>query len=170
MASIAASTVGARRPLQCADMHRNVLGLRDQSCARVANRKRKIAAGIEYLGIGGAKHGFAHFLHDRAQPVLDDGTGDGVDFGSHACPKVFRLGVADTAAGYIVALIDQFERLRDQLSPGRLVKALSITSPIGCHALPSNCTRRICLMGRKTPGPVLIAIPRSRNEPRKSLM
>ena len=33
--------------------------------------------------------------------------------------------------------------------------ALSITSPIGCHMVPSNWTRRICLMGWKSVGPVL---------------
>jgi len=49
----------------------------------------------------------------------------------------------------------------DQLSPGKLVNALSITSPIGCQALPSNCTSRICLIGRKSVGPVLMAMPGS---------
>ncbi len=72
-----------RRPGQRADMHRKVIGLRDQASADVANRQRKIAAGIEDLRIGGAKHGFAHFLHDRTQTMLDDGTGDGIDLGGH---------------------------------------------------------------------------------------
>ena len=43
----------------------------------------------------------------------------------------------------------------------RLANALSITSPIGCQALPSNCTSRICLIGWKSAGPVLIAMPGS---------
>jgi len=73
----------ARRPGQRADMDRNVFGLRDQPSARVADRERKIAAGIEDLRIGGAKHGLAHLRHDRAEPVLNDGSCDGIYFGSH---------------------------------------------------------------------------------------
>jgi hypothetical protein len=53
-------------------MHRNVIGLRDQPALRVADREREITARIEYLRIGGAKHGFAHFGHDTAQAMLDD--------------------------------------------------------------------------------------------------
>jgi hypothetical protein len=41
------------------------------------------------------------------------------------------------------------------------MKAFSITSPIGCHAVPSNCTRRICLIGWKSVDPVLIVMPGS---------
>ena len=54
-----------RGPWQRADMDRDMIGLRDQAAARVADREREVAAGIEDLRIGGAKHGFAHFLHDR---------------------------------------------------------------------------------------------------------
>jgi hypothetical protein len=54
----------------------------------------------------------------------------------------------------------------ESLSPGCRVRpasygcvlpanAFSITSPIGCHTVPSNWTRRICLMGWKSVGPVL---------------
>jgi hypothetical protein len=68
-----------RRPRQRADMDREMIRLRDQACSRVADRQREIAAGIEDLRIGGAKHGFAHFLHDRAQPVLNHGPRDGID-------------------------------------------------------------------------------------------
>ena len=73
-----------RRPGQRPDMHRDVIGLRDQATAGVADAERKIAAGIEDLRIGGAKHGFAHFLHDRAETMLDDGSRDGIDLGGHA--------------------------------------------------------------------------------------
>lgn len=41
------------------------------------------------------------------------------------------------------------------------MKASSITSPIGCQAVPSNCTRRICLIGWKSVDPVLIVMPGS---------
>ena len=74
-----------RRPGQRADMDRDVVGLRDQAAARVADRQREIAAGIEDLRIGGAKHGFAHLLHDRTETMLDDGAGDGIDLGGHSC-------------------------------------------------------------------------------------
>ena len=73
-----------RRPGQRADMNRKVIGLRDQTRVGVADRQRKIAAGIEDLRIGGAKHRLAHLLHDRTEPVLDDGTRDGVDLGGHS--------------------------------------------------------------------------------------
>jgi len=56
-----------RRPWQRADMDREMIGLRDQTSAGVANRQREVAAGIEDLGIGGAKHGLAHLLHDRTE-------------------------------------------------------------------------------------------------------
>jgi hypothetical protein len=71
-----------RRPGQRADVNRDVIGLRDQAAACVADRQRKVAAGIEDLRIGSAKHSFAHFPHDRRQTMLDDGTGDGID---HSC-------------------------------------------------------------------------------------
>src|SRR3982074_2834441 len=74
---------GKRRPWQCADMNRDVVRLGDQAPACVANRKRKITAGVEDLRIGGAKHGFAHFFHDRAQPVLNDGSRDRIDLDGH---------------------------------------------------------------------------------------
>jgi hypothetical protein len=75
---------GKRRPWQRTDMNRDVIGLRDQASASVANRKREVAAGIEYLRVGRAKHGFAHFLHDRAETMLNDGSRDGIDLGGHA--------------------------------------------------------------------------------------
>src|SRR6202165_186969 len=43
---------GERRPGQRADMNRDVVRLRDQAAARVANRQRKITAGVEDLRIG----------------------------------------------------------------------------------------------------------------------
>ena len=73
-----------RRPGQRADMNRKVIGLRDQTPAGVADRQREIAAGIEDLRIGGAKHRFAHLLYDRTEPVLDDGARDGIDLGGHS--------------------------------------------------------------------------------------
>ena len=73
-----------RRPWQRADMDRQMVGLRDQPRACVANRQRKVAAGIEDLGIGGAKHCLAHLFHDRTEPMLDDGPCDGIDLGGHA--------------------------------------------------------------------------------------
>src|ERR1700730_3926419 len=73
-----------RRPRQRTDMHRKVIGLRGQAAACVANRQRKVAAGIEDLRVRGAKHGFAHLLHDRTEAVLDDGSGDRVDFPGHS--------------------------------------------------------------------------------------
>ena len=75
-----------RRPGQCADMDRQMIGLRDQAGVGVADRQRKIAAGIEDLRIGGAKHGFAHLFHDRTEAVLDDGARDGIDLGGHSYP------------------------------------------------------------------------------------
>ena len=75
-----------RRPGQRADMNRQVIGLRDQAGVGVADRQRKIAAGIEDLRIGGAKHGLAHLLHDRTEAVLDDGARDGIDLGGHSYP------------------------------------------------------------------------------------
>ncbi len=68
-----------RGPGQRADMDRDVVGLRDQPRLHVADRQRKVAAGVENLRIGGAQHGLAHLGHDRAQPMLDDGTRDGVN-------------------------------------------------------------------------------------------
>jgi hypothetical protein len=53
------------------------------------------------------------------------------------------------------------ERVNNQLSFGRAANALSTTSPIGCQELPSNCTSRICSIGWKSAGPVLIAMPGS---------
>ncbi len=73
----------ARRPGQRADMDGNVIGLRDQPRLHVADRQREIAAGIEDLRIGRAQHGLAHLGHDRAQPMLDDGAGDGIDGCGH---------------------------------------------------------------------------------------
>ena len=91
-----------RRPWQRADMHRQMIGLRDQAGARVANPQRKVAAGIEDLRIGGAKHGLAHLLHDRTQPMLDDGPCDGIDLGGHSCLVVllnyWRQAEAETSA------------------------------------------------------------------------
>ena len=72
-----------RRPWQRADMNRNVIGLRDQAAARVANREREIAAGVEDLRIGGAKHRFAHFLDDRTETVLNDRARDRIDLDGH---------------------------------------------------------------------------------------
>ena len=97
-----------RRPWQRADMDRNVIGLRDQPAARVADRQREIAAGIEDLRIGGAKHGFAHFLHDRAQAMLDDGAGDGIDRGGHSCRSFKRhrqRGTATSASARAASMI-----------------------------------------------------------------
>src|SRR5258705_11115896 len=74
---------GERRPGQRADMNRDVVGLRDQASAGVANGQREIAARVEDLRIGGAKHGLAHFLHDRAETMLNDGSRDGIDLGGH---------------------------------------------------------------------------------------
>src|SRR3954469_25184222 len=75
---------GKRRPRQRTDMNRDVVGLSDQASVYVANRKRKITAGVEDLRIGGAKHGFAHFFYDRAQPVLNHGSRDRIDLDGHA--------------------------------------------------------------------------------------
>src|SRR5882757_9679134 len=72
-----------RRPRQRADVNRKVVGLRDQAGVGVADRQREIAAGIEDLRIGRAKHGLAHFLDDRTEPMLDDGSCDGIDLGGH---------------------------------------------------------------------------------------
>jgi hypothetical protein len=77
---------GERRPGQRADMHRDMIGLRDQATLCVANAQREIAAGIEDLRIGGAKHGFAHFLHDRAETMLNNGSRDGIDLGGACAP------------------------------------------------------------------------------------
>src|SRR5229473_413534 len=84
-----------RRPGQRADMHRDMIGLRDQATPCVANAKRKIAAGIEDLRIGGAKHGFAYFLHDRAETMLNDGSRDGIDLGGHALLLAKKLASVD---------------------------------------------------------------------------
>ena len=78
-----------RRPGQCTDVNRQMVGLCDQACIGVADRQRKIAAGIEDLRIGGAKHRLAHLFHDRTEPVLDDGTRDGIDLGGHSYPLLF---------------------------------------------------------------------------------
>src|SRR5207248_2370782 len=75
---------GKRRPRQRADMNRDVVGLSDQPSVYVANGKRKITAGVEDLRIGGAKHGFAHFFYDRAQPVLNHGSRDRIDLDGNA--------------------------------------------------------------------------------------
>src|SRR5437660_8746016 len=65
-------------------MNGNVIGLCDQAAACVANPERKVTAGIEDLRIGGAKHGFAHLLHDRTEAVLNNRTCNGIDFCGHA--------------------------------------------------------------------------------------
>src|SRR3954449_902457 len=78
-----------RRPRQCADMDRQMIGLCDQAGVGVADRQRKISAGIEDLRIGGAKHGFAHLFHNRTEAMLDDGARDGIDLGGHAVPLLF---------------------------------------------------------------------------------
>ena len=71
------------RPGQRADMHRDVIGLRDQARIPVANRQREIPARIQYLRIGGAQHRLAHLLDDGAEAVLHDGSRDGIDLGGH---------------------------------------------------------------------------------------
>ncbi len=87
-----------RRPGQRADVNRKMIGLRDQASSGVADRQREIAAGIEDLRIGGAKHGLAHLFHDRTEPMLDDGTRDGIDPGRH-CTPLLLIGqsVAETS-------------------------------------------------------------------------
>src|SRR6516162_6146495 len=75
-------------PWQRTDMHRNVVGLGDQAAFCVANRQREIPAGVEDLRIGRAKHGFAHFLDDRTQPVLDDGSRDRIYYCVHTLTTV----------------------------------------------------------------------------------
>ena len=77
---------GKRRPRQRADMHRDVIGLCDQAAAGVADGEREIATGVQYLRVGGAKHRLAHFRHDRAQPVLNDGACDGIYLDGHCRP------------------------------------------------------------------------------------
>jgi hypothetical protein len=77
-------------PGQGADMHRNVVGLRDQPRLRIADCQREIPAGVEDLRVRRAQHGFAHLGDDGAETVLDDGAGDGVDVSLHrlltGCP------------------------------------------------------------------------------------
>ncbi len=68
-----------RRIGQGADMDRHVLGLGDQPAVEVADRRRKVAARVEDLRIGGAKHRFAHLFDDRQQAMLDDRCDDRVD-------------------------------------------------------------------------------------------
>ena len=69
---------------QRADVDRHVLGLRDEAARGVAERGREIPARVQDLRVGRAKHGLAHLLDDRAQPVLDHRDGDGVDLLVHA--------------------------------------------------------------------------------------
>ena len=59
-----------RRKRQGADMDRHVLGLRNQPAVEIANRGREVAARIEDLRIGGAKHRLAHLCDDRQQAML----------------------------------------------------------------------------------------------------
>jgi len=65
----------------------------------------------------------------------------------------------DTVSNYFFDYF--FDYFPDYLFP-LPTNALSIMSPIGCQVPPSNCTSRICLIGRKSSGPVLIAMPGSR--------
>ena len=74
-----------RCPWQCPDMDRKMIGLRDQPATRVTDRQRKVATGIEYLGVGGAKHRLAHLLDNRTEPMLNDGSRDGINPGEHSC-------------------------------------------------------------------------------------
>ena len=70
-----------RCPRKGTDMDWNMVGLRNQTAVRITNREREVAAGVEDLRVGCAKHGLAHFRNDRAQPVLNNGACDGIDFG-----------------------------------------------------------------------------------------
>src|SRR3981189_3140497 len=85
-----------RRPRQRADVNRKMVGLRDQARIGVANRQREVAAGIQDLRIGGAKHGFARLLDDRPHPKLGDRTRDGMGLGG-------LLVVAQSAATSVSA-------------------------------------------------------------------
>jgi hypothetical protein len=75
---------GTRRPRQRADMHRNMVGLRDQPRLRIADRQREIAAGVEDLRIRRAQHRFTHLGDDGAETMLDDGASDGIDRALHS--------------------------------------------------------------------------------------
>src|ERR1700722_1509212 len=81
-------------------MHGYVIGLRDQPPPGVADRQREIATGIEDLRIAGAKHGFAHFLHDGTEAVLNDGPRDGIDLGGHALAA--QTGFSASGTGGVI--------------------------------------------------------------------
>ncbi len=65
-----------------ADMDRDVVRLRQQPRAGIAQRDGEIARGIQDLGIGGAQHRLPHFLDDGAEAVVEDGERDGI-WGGH---------------------------------------------------------------------------------------
>jgi hypothetical protein len=68
-----------RRPGHGADMHRNVVGLRDELPFGVGHRHREVAARIEDLRVRGADHRLAHLLDDRGEAAREHRDGDGVD-------------------------------------------------------------------------------------------
>lgn len=61
-----------------ADIHREVVGLRDEAAACVAQRDGEIARGVQDLRVGGAQQSFAHLLDDRREAGLQDGERDGI--------------------------------------------------------------------------------------------
>src|ERR1700757_1674265 len=74
-------------------MDRHMLSLRYQRAVEIADRRRKIAARIEDLRIGGAKHRFAHLFDDRQQAMLDDRGDDRVDRDGHEFTPARRRGM-----------------------------------------------------------------------------
>ena len=84
-------------------MDRDMLSLRHQPSGSIADACRKIAAGVENLGVGGTQHRLAHLLDNRVQPVLHHRRGDPIDMSFHAA-IVTELGWV--AGATIVAFID----------------------------------------------------------------
>ena len=78
------------------DMHRHVLGLRDQAQLRVDQRAGKVTRRVEDLRVCGPQHRLAHLLHDREQAMLHQGGGDRIGMGSlgHQSCTQGRFGIS----------------------------------------------------------------------------
>ncbi len=135
----------ARRPGQRADMHGDVVGLRDQPRLRVADRQREIAAGVQDLRVGRAQHRFAHLGDDGAEAMLDDGAGDGIDWLALMC-AVVRTGISVPKMTAIVTNANSLEPVDDDVR-ARLASGCSVDAMLS-HRVRIPEHRR--LVGRST--------------------
>ena len=59
-------------PRDRAHVDRHVLGLRDEPCPRITERRGEVSARVQDLRVGRAQHRLAHLLHDGLEPMRQD--------------------------------------------------------------------------------------------------